>query len=358
MTTVAEKEIVLTVPARPAPPACFGDFVRCIVNEDRNRLRSVYKAAMAESGGLTGGYAVPPEYSTGLLTSIAEKAIMRKRAFVQPMKSKTMQLGVPDFVTLQAAGTTPFGAGLKMGWGAELQTETETEPTLRQLELTAWELSGYAVVSNPWLDDAVENDAWLRKLIIDACAWYEDFAFLQGTGAGQPTGLLNCACAIAVSRATASQIQLVDVAKMAAKLPPSSMMRAMWIVTETGLAQLLQLNDGTGRAMWIPNDGVQNLAERSGYPLGSLMGLPVYCTEKLPALGTKGDLVLVDPQLYVIGNREEILIDVSREATLAIFQKNQSVIRVVRRADGQPAIQSAITLQDGVTTVSPIVILQ
>jgi HK97 family phage major capsid protein len=136
------------------------------------------------------------------------------------------------------------------------------------------------------------------------------------------------------------------------------MLRAIWVVTQSALSQLLQLNDGTGRAMWLPNDGVQNLVERSGYALGSLMGFPVFATEKLPALGTKGDLMLIDPQLYVIGDREEIIIDLSREATLAVFQKNQSVIRIVRRVDGQPVLSQFVTLQDGVTNVSPIVILQ
>jgi len=77
-------------------------------------------------------------------------------------------------------------------------------------------------------------------------------------------------------------------------------------------------------------------------------------SEKVPTLGTKGDCDLIDPQLYVIGDRMQIEIVASEHVN---FLKNQMTWRVVERVDGQPWLEKPITLQDGSSTVSPFVIL-
>jgi HK97 family phage major capsid protein len=82
--------------------------------------------------------------------------------------------------------------------------------------------------------------------------------------------------------------------------------------------------------------------------------LPVFITEKLPALGTKGDLMLIDPSLYVVGDRQQLEVAASEHVN---FLKNQMTWRVVERIDGQPWMDKAITLQDGASTVSPFVAL-
>ncbi len=77
-------------------------------------------------------------------------------------------------------------------------------------------------------------------------------------------------------------------------------------------------------------------------------------TEKVPALGTKGDVMLIDPSLYVIGDRMMLEITASEHAN---FVKNQMTWRFVQRVDGRPWLDNVITLQDGTTTVSPFVVL-
>jgi HK97 family phage major capsid protein len=89
-------------------------------------------------------------------------------------------------------------------------------------------------------------------------------------------------------------------------------------------------------------------------PTWKMLGLPVNITEKLPALGTKGDLMLIDPSLYVIGDRMMLEIAASEHVN---FLKNQMTWRFVQRVDGRPWLESAITLQDAATQVSPFVAL-
>ena len=142
----------------------FGDFLLGVARNDAKYLARHYesqfnewqtKAALAESSGATGGYTVPIEFYQQMLTIMAENTFIRPRAFVQPTGSATLQIPYLDVTTVQSAGTSPFFGAVKMNWTAEAQTRTETEPKFKQLELQAWELSGYSVSSNVLLQDSV-----------------------------------------------------------------------------------------------------------------------------------------------------------------------------------------------------------
>jgi len=315
-----------------------------------NRLGVRKKTAMAEASGVAGGYTVPPDFYDELIELIAEQSIVRQHAFVYPMASATAQFPFLDVTTAQAAGISPFFGGLKMSWTAEAQTRTETEPQFKMMELKANELSGYSVSSNILLQDAAFGlETFLMQLFSHAVAWFEDYAFLQGNGVGKPQGMMNAAAAIGIDRATANKVGFADVATMWANLLPASNMSAIWCCSPSVIPQLLQLQDGANRAIFISID--QGATKR---PQWSLLGAPVYITEKLPALGTTGDLILIDPDLYVIGDRQEIEIAASEHVN---FLQNQMTWRVVERVDGQPWMEKPITLQDGSTQVSPFVTL-
>ena len=103
-----------------------------------------------------------------------------------------MQIPYLDITTAQSAGVSPFFGGVQMYWTAEAQTRTETEPQFKQMELKAWELSGYSVSSNVLLQDSIIGlEKFLMTLFAKSIAWFEEYAFLQGNGAGKPQGMLN-----------------------------------------------------------------------------------------------------------------------------------------------------------------------
>jgi HK97 family phage major capsid protein len=218
------------------------------------------------------------------------------------------------------------------------------------MELKAWELSGYSVSSKVLLQDsALGLEKFLMTLFAKSIAWFEEYAFLQGNGAGKPQGILSAPATLAVTRNTANAVKFPDVAAMWSKLLPISWGRAFWVCAPTVVPQLLQLADGANRAIFISID--QGVTKK---PTWSLLGRPVYPTEKVPALGTKGDLCLIDPALYVIGDRMQVEIAASEHVN---FLKNQMTWRVVERLDGQPWLSGPITLQDTATQVSPFVVL-
>ena len=337
----------------------FGDWCLAVARGDRHYLEKHYgsrfveyagKAALAEASGVTGGYTVPPEFYQQLMTIMAEETFIRPRAFVVPMAAASMQIPYLDVSTVQAAGVSPFFGGVQMYWTAEAQTRTETEPQFKQMELKAWELSGYSVSSNVLLQDSVIGlEKFLMTLFARSLAWFEEYAFLQGNGAGKPQGMLTAPAAVSLTRAGANLVQFADVAGMWAKLLPISWGKAVWTCSPSVVPQLLQLKDGANRAIFISID--QGATKT---PTWSLLGRPAFATEKVPALGTKGDMNLLDPGYYVIGDRMQIEIAASEHVN---FLKNQMTWRVVERVDGQPWLDKPVTLQDMATQVSPFVIL-
>jgi HK97 family phage major capsid protein len=348
------------------PKQSFGDFCLAVARGDRSYLEKHYgstfvpysaKAALSESSGSTGGYTVQPDYYRQLVAVIAENTFIRPRAWVQPMASATLQFPYLDVTTVQAAGVSPFFGGVQMSWTEEAQTRTETEPQFKMMELKAHELSGYSVSSNVLLADAaIGLEKFLFQLFGQAIAWFEEFAFLQGNGAGKPMGILSAPATILSGgnvggngRAAANQIQFADVVALWSRLLPASWNRAIWTFSPTCVPQLLQLKDGANRAIFISID--QGITRS---PNWSLLGRPAIPTEKVPPMGTKGDLMLLDPSLYVIGDRMQIEIAASEHVN---FLKNQMTWRVVERVDGQPWLDKPITLQDGSTQVSPFVVL-
>jgi HK97 family phage major capsid protein len=248
------------------------------------------------------------------------------------------------------AGTSPFFGGMKFIWGqgADGVTLNESEPQFRQISLKACDLIGQIVVSNGWLMDiGPESEEFLYDLFGRAAAWHKEDSFLRGTGvnANQPLGILNSGSLISSTRAVASQVSIADIALMASKLIPYSWNHSIWACSPSVLAQVAKV---TG---FVPNE--DPLGTEQGCA-GSLLSRPLFVTEKLPILGAAGDLIFFDPSLYVIGNRQEIVIEASPHP---LFQNYQTVIRVWLRCDGKPLTDFALTLADASSTASPFVAL-
>src|SRR5207248_1091063 len=126
-----------------------------------------------------------------------------------------------------------------------------------------------------------------------------DYAFLRGNGVGKPAGVLNAAALISVTRSGASAFALADAAGMLARLLPGwDPTHAVWAVNPTVLVKLFQMTDAEGHVVFI-----NNAREK---PMMVLFGIPVMVTEKLPALNTVGDVMLLDLQHYLIGDRQQV----------------------------------------------------
>lgn len=331
-------------------------FFQSVARRDRASILKHYspvqKVAMDSLSGMTGGYLVPESISYALMEGLAERSVIRPRALVVPMTTRTISLPMPSTgsgTTAYGAGVSPFFGGMTFSWlGGEGVALTETEPTFREGKLVARDLIGYAVVSNQLVQDiGAEGELALARLFGRAAAWAEEYGFLRGTGTGtlQPMGILNANCAIDITRAGSNAISQVDIAKMTAKLIPGGWAASIWMTHPTTLEKIM------GLSTWIPN--ANPLGSEFG-AVGTLMTRPLFVTEKLPPLGTRGDLIFFDPSAYVIGDRQQIMIEASDQVRFSTFQ---TVFKVWVRVDGQPVLSDKVILADGAETASSIVVL-
>jgi HK97 family phage major capsid protein len=337
------------------PKKTFGNWLLGVKRGDRAFLEKEFgstfndweaKAAMNEAGGTTGGYTVPSQFVAQLFQLASENAVVRPRATVIPMATKTAQIPALDVVTAPSSGDTAYFGGLKATWSAEAAALTEAEPAFKQIDLTAHELSGYSKVSNALLaDNAIGLESLLLNLFGRAIGWYEDYAFLRGNGAGKPQGVLNAGSLISVTRSANSAFALSDAAGMLARLLPGyDPNHCVWAIHPTVLPKLIQMTSAGGYVVFI--DTARDT------PRMVLFGIPVQVSEKLPSLNTLGDVLLMDLRQYVIGDRQSIDIAFSEHVA---FLNNQGTWRFVERVDGQPWMRSAVTLSDAASTLSAFV---
>lgn len=332
------------------PSHCLGDFLARVKNRDTDGIIKHYWAAVEKSGNLSevsgkqGGYLVPPDLNANIFRELSTGSLFRRHgAYVHPMRSETCSIPTIDMLRTHAAGIAPYFGGFQpIWWNSEDASKlTKMATYFRELELRANPLGGYLYASNPFLQDALGADAWLYFIMSRGLAYYQDAAFFAGNGVGMPNGVTGSGTTgpqVTVTRTTANKIVAADIQAMQTALLPASYEHAVWFAHPSALAQITAL---TG---WIPN--------------GLLMinGRPLVPADKCATLGKRGDLMLIDPTCYVIGDRLQVEIDYSPHEPTA-FLMNKSAFKAWSRVDGQPLINAPIVEQDGTTQTSPFVVL-
>lgn len=306
---------------------------------------------MSGSSAAAGGALIPTEFQATLMAAMAESSIARSRATVIPMRRRQLDIPVLD-QTATASGYPHWFGGLRMYWQDEGSAKQNSDPTFRLMSLIAHKLIGLTRAPDELLDDsAVALDAFLSGPMgfAGGAAWMEDYAFLRGTGAGQPVGVINAPATISVTRATAGTVGFDDLANMLAAFLPSG--RGVWAISQSLMADLVTMSGPSGNASYLWTGAFQpgGVANR---PSGTLLGYPVIWTEKLPSAGYSGDIALIDWNYYVIGDRQATTIESTKFEKWA---EDKTSWRMVHRIDGQPWLSAPLTYEDGVTQVSPFV---
>lgn len=311
------------------------------------KLANLEVRDLAGNVGTQGGFLLPTEHKNEILSVRGENSIARGRARVIPMASRVLEYPALDHSGTTAGESALYG-GVQVYWTEENTNITESQPTFKNVNLHLRELAGYAEVPNGLIADSpISLESFLRGpgSFGGALGFKEDYAFLRGSGVGQPLGVLNAPAALATTRNTSNDFKFVDAVTMKSKLLMASS-NAVWVINQSVMPKLYQFQGGNSENIWVVNAA-------NGAP-ESLLGHPIIWTEKLPALGTAGDVMLIDFSMYLIGDRNQITMDVSTDHQ---FQKNQTAFRVVEAVDGQPWLSSTIQLADGSTIVSPFVYL-
>ena len=157
-------------------------------------------------------------------------------------------------------------------------------------------------------------------------------------------GILNDIALVAVlkeNNQAAGSIVYENLCKMWARLADPCAANAVWIANKNVVPQLLTMGItlGVGGApVYQPAGGA------AAAPNGTLFGRPLLFSEKAPALGSKGDILLCDLGEYAIGLRKEVSIDRSIHVG---WHRDQTHFRGIVRVDGMGTWGSALTPKAG-----------
>ncbi len=318
----------------------FGEFMGKV------KSRNMEIKDLAEGSGDTGGYLVPDEFSNEILKVELEASVVRNNG-ARVLNMNSAILRVPALSVYNNANGQIYG-GATAFWGSENTAITESNPTFDRVNLEPKKLTGYVEDSNELEQDAITNmGGLLTQMFGEVLAFEEDDAFINGDGVNKPLGILVSPALVTVSRATTSVISTADVIGMIAQFR-GSLDRAVFLVNQSALPSIYKLKDEANNYIWHPS-GSGSIADKA---MGTLYGIPLVVTEKCPAVGTKGDIILADFGHYLIGDRGGLRTDYSQHYK---FQSDQMAYRVIKRVDGQPWMKNSITPRRGGQKLSPFV---
>lgn len=305
------------------------------------------KNAMTEGVPSDGGFLVPVEYAKQIHNVSLENEVIMPRAFVQPMISNEIKIPA---MSIGNHATSLYG-GFTASYVAEAGTISEADPKVRSMDLQAKKLTGLLRFSSELAADIPGGENQIIQICGKGLSWYRDKAFIKGSGSGEPLGILNSDCLIEVAKETGQTTDTIcyeNLTKMMSRLYAGSFGNSVWICHQSTIPQLLQLSLAVG----VGGSAIPVMTESNGQ--FKILTRPVIFTEKTEKLGDMGDIILADLSQYVVGLRSEMRFDVSIHVH---FATDEMLARLIERHDGMPLWDSALTLEDGTTTVSPFVTL-
>jgi HK97 family phage major capsid protein len=314
-----------------------------------SRFEQLEVKALSGETGVSGGFLLPTEMQRDILLARGELSFLRSRAKIVQMGSRVVPYPALDY-SQGASGVSAFFGGVKVYYIEEGEEITESEFKLKNVELHARYLAGLTLIPNTLISDSpISLISFLQgnNSFGGALAFKEDYDALNGDGAGKPLGILNSPAKLTVTRNTSNDFKFVDAVTMKSKMLMSG--APVWIMNQSVMPKLYTFVDAGNNNLFLP--AVRGL---DGKPMDMLLGNPIIWTEKLPALGTAGDVMFVDLGFYLLGDRNTVSMDID---TSVKFTSNKTAFRVLEGIDGQPWLANKIKLADGTTEVSPYVVL-
>lgn len=327
----------------------LNDFLMAINNRGVAPDRRLSKD-LEEGVGSAGGFLLPELFEADLMDLNLSSEIIRPRCKVYGIpKAKGNSISIPAYEdTSHETGI----AGVRAYWTQEKGALTESTPTLRKVAMTVNKLTCLSDSSNELIEDsAIPISEMVGFLFKSVIGFKFDEVAIGGTGGGQPLGFRNSPAVITVAKETGQDADTIcyeNLVNMFARLPVNSYLKknTIWISSISNIPQLMKIGIKLGTAgVYIPV-----FKEETGKYY--MLGKECLFSEHASVLGDEGNLMLVDLSQYALAIKSGIRIESSIENK---FTTDMSVFRAVIRFDGQPLINSALTLADGSTTVSPFI---
>ena len=276
---------------------------------------------MQEGVDADGGYLVPDEYDDRLIEKLKEENIFRK--LCHPVTTSGDH-------KINIAASTPAAA-----WIEEGEALTFGDATFSQILLDAHKLHVAIKVTEELLyDSKFDLETFILNAFSKALANAEENAFINGSGTGQPLGILAATggADIGVTTASSTAITADEIINLVYSLKRPYRKNAAFLMNDQTVAAVRKLKDGTGTYLW-------HEALTADEP-NKLLGYPVYTSEFMPTIeaGAK-TIAFGDFDYYNIGDRGTRSFQELKE----LFAGNGMVGFVAKeRVDGKLVLGEAI----------------
>lgn len=220
--------------------------------------------SLTTSNDEQGGYIAPAEMSTEFIRDLVEFSPIRTVASVRSITAGSVKYPKRTGIT-------------NAQWEDEAEGSEESTATFGQVEVPARKLMTYVDISNELLSDSGGTaEAEVRLALAEDFGKKEGTGFVNGTGAGQPEGIMVNPDVGEFLNGHATNLSADQMIKMMYSLPAAYRNAGTWMMNGTTLGILRTLKDGDGRLLWQPSF-------QAGQP-ETILGRPVIEAVDMPDL--------------------------------------------------------------------------
>ena len=361
--TEGVERLPATIKKDPETFATFGEQLQAIAHAGMNKgaandRRLIWGAATGagEAVPSDGGFLVQQDFSMELLRLMHEMGSIVGRTRNIPISPTSNGIKLPAVDESSRKDGSRWG-GVLAYWANEADTVTAKKPKFREIDMRLKKLFGLGYATDELLADAAALQSVLTQAFTEELLFKTEDAIINGTGSGQPLGLLNSGAVISVAKESgqaADTVVTANVVNMFARLPIRSAKNAVWLINQDVWPQLWQLTLGTGAAVVLLYAPPGVSGPNVNAPFGTLLGRPVLPVEYCATLGDLGDFQLVDLSQYLMIDKGGM----SQASSMHVrFVNDEMTFRFIYRVDGQPAWNKPVTPFKGTNTLSPFISL-
>ena len=313
-----------------------------------SRLTTRAASGMNESNPSDGGFLVQQDFVKTLLKRTYETGILASKVRKIPISSNSNGLKINSIDEDSRANGSRWG-GVQTFWQSEADEMSASKPKFKQMELSLKKLTGLCYATDELLQDTSALESVINEAFAEEFGFKIDDAILNGTGSGQPLGLLNSPALVTVvkEKDQTAKITTENLIKMWNRMWSRSRANSVWYINQELEPFLYTLMIGD-KPVYIPAGG---LSEK---PYGTLFGRPVVPLEQCNGAGDVGDIILADVSQYLLIDKG----GVSQASSVHVrFLYDEQIFRFIYRVDGQPIWSKPLTPYKGSSSVSPYVTL-
>jgi len=341
------------------PFESLGDQLKAIMNVAKShtadkRLIQVNNAALGANEGVNsdGGYILQEDFAGVILDTAVQRSALLNRLdrYTCSSPANSMRWVSVDETDISSS---VFG-GVQMYWTSEANTVNASKPQFREMKMDLEKMMGIAYATDEMLTDAPFMTGFFGTAFALAAERLLVASVISGDGTGKPKGLLTSKALITVDAEAwqgAGTFVGANAIKMQARAMPKGRERLVWLMHPDVEEQLPYLSIQSGEAakfLWNPEGGLGN------FDTQRVLNKPVLFEDSCSALGTKGDINLIDPYQYILLTKGTAKQDWSIHVE---FLTDQSCFRMVFRCNGAPKVETPLTIKNSAKTRSPFITL-